>query len=45
MPVTVPTPAEYARLPYEQRRHVVDALRDLLARWAETEKRSTTGGA
>lgn len=38
MAVRVPTAAEYARLPYRERVRLVDALRGLLAAWAETER-------
>lgn len=38
MPVTVPTAAEYARLPYRDQVRLTKALKALLAAWAETER-------
>lgn len=41
MPITVPTPAEYARLPYREQARLTKALRALLVAWAETERETT----
>lgn len=35
--IRVPSASEYAALPYEERRRMLDAIRDLIAEWARTE--------